>query len=54
MGGLGVFSKEDTELSEASVKKSTGRVTKGAVADSYKQANISSSFWNAFDEQHSA
>lgn len=49
MGGLGVFSKEDTELSEASVKKSKGRVTKGAVADSYKQANISSSFWNAFD-----
>jgi hypothetical protein len=49
MGGLGVFSKEDTELSEASVKKSKGRVTKGAVADSYKQVNISSSFWNAFD-----
>lgn len=49
MGGLGVFSKEDTELSEASAKKSKGRVTKGAVADSYKQANISSSFWNAFD-----
>lgn len=49
MGGLGVFSKEDTELSEASVKKSKGRVTKGEVADSYKQANISSGFWNAFD-----
>lgn len=49
MGGLGVFSKEDTELSEASVKKSKGRVTKGEVADSYKQVNISSSFWNAFD-----
>lgn len=54
MGGLGVFSKEDTELSEASVKKSKGRVTKGAVADSYKQANISSSFWNAFDALRSA
>lgn len=54
MGGLGVFSKEDTELSEASVKKSTGRVTKGAVADSYKQANISSSFWNAFDALRNA
>lgn len=49
MGGLGVFSEEDTELSETSVKKSKGRVTKGAVADSYKQVNISSSFWNAFD-----
>lgn len=54
MGGLGVFSKEDTELSEASVKKSKGRVTKGAVADSYKQANISSSFWNAFDALRNA
>lgn len=54
MGGLGVFSKEDTELSEASVKKSKGRVTKGAVADSYKQANISSSFWNAFDALRSS
>lgn len=54
MGGLGVYAQEDTDLSSASVTKSQGRVEKGAVTDNFKQSNMSSSFWNAFDALRSA
>lgn len=54
MGGLGVYAQEDTDLSSASVTKAQGRVEKGAVADNFKQSNMSSSFWNAFDALRSA
>lgn len=51
MGGLGDFSQEDTNLSitDETVTKAQGKIQKGKMADSYKAANISSSFWNAFD-----
>lgn len=54
MGGLGVYAQEDTDLSSASVTKAQGRVEKGAVTDNFKQSNMSSSFWNAFDALRSA
>lgn len=54
MGGLGVYAQEDTDLSSASVTKAQGHVEKGAVTDNFKQSNMSSSFWNAFDALRSA